>query len=60
MMAMQELELHVLKDVDTDGIDDESFQNVTDVHGEIDAPCLRSLIYGYSDRFIVSLLKEVL
>ena len=33
---------HALEEFDTDGIDDDSFQNVTDVHGEIDRPWLRS------------------
>ena len=42
MMAMQELEWHALEDVDTDGIDDDPFQNVMGVHREIDTSCLRS------------------
>ena len=30
--------MHFQQDVDTDGIEDDSFQNVTDVHGEIGTP----------------------
>ena len=40
MHFQQEVEWHALEDVDTDGIEDDSFQNVTDVHGEIGTPVL--------------------
>ena len=44
VMAMQEMEWHALEDVDTDGIDDQSFQSVSEVHGEIGTPVLEDAV----------------